>query len=581
VTLAFNEPGQTGIRVQSALAQYTYATEDAYRKALEELRREGVRKRRQYYGGDQWDDDNAACVRDLNAADIRAGEKSLARWIADGRLPEHLRRLAYSTEIEDSVDYLTYRLCSDFAFKAKAPNVQDVLKRCLDASPELSGTAKDDELSVVNVTREALLAQDCPVRVRFDPAAGSCWLEFWPSDAVRMDFTRERSDIPSFVALWETYWMADPSSEGGQKQVSIRREWKVDTYVYNGPDGTPGEGPATVQCVETWWEERPGDRDLLRFTLPTGVPFVPWGLLRGSRKHLRTERGESVISNRAMALADRYDAVEQHSWLAARHNSHSTVGVIGDAALMRQNASETIHKDVADAVVFPGGTELIALSLPTDPSMIEHQRSVILDALFGCFGLARVDHTTLEGLGAVTGYALEILNTRTDSTFDALRTQFVRDWLALFNLILDGYAHWTANDTTQDLEGDYGAGITRALKIDPLLVYPNRDVEIRTGSGGVVDAAAIREDYASGLISRKEALRRMGYTDEEIKSIIDELDEETKAKNEAEAILTGRGIENGAFAGAPAPALGVVGGTTRPPATGTVGGTTNLDRNTR
>lgn len=575
-----NEPGRVNLRLPSPLAQHTYASEDDYRAAMELARIEQVVKRRQYYGGDQTDADNAACLRQLAEGQIRAGEKSLARYLHDNKLPEHLKLLAYSTQIEEAVDYLTHRLCAEFDVEAADETVQAILDACLDASPELSGTAEDDEISVVNVTREALLAQDCPVRVRFDLATGDCWLEFWASDAVRMDFLRERSDRPDYVAVRETNWVTDPAAEGGQRQVVIRREWKVQTYIYPSPDGAPRDGPVTVQCVESWWEERPGGDDLLLDEKPTGLPFVPWGLLRGRRRRLRTERGESVITNRAMALADRYDAVEQHSWLAARHNAHASLGVTGDAAMVSDNA-KVLHKDIADVIVFPGGTDLHSVVLPTDPSMIEHQRGVILDALYGCFGLARVDQATLQGLGQVTGYALEILNTKTESTFVGLRVQFVRDWLALCNTVLDCHAHWTPATTAgADPESrfDPAAAVLRGLEVDPAAVYPNRAIEIRTGSGHVVDLARIREDYVAGLISLEEALRQQGYTDEEISQIRREQDDADQRRTERERINT---TEAGTFQGAPPPAFGVVGGTTTPPTTGSVGGVVNTTRERR
>lgn len=565
--LGYNEPGQIGMRVSTPLATATYASEGDFRQAAELVRRNQVAARRAYYGGTQLDADNDACLAGLTAEQARAGEKMLARGLVSGRLPEHLRLHAYSSEIEDSVDYLTHRLVTDFAVEAKDKAVQDVIDRCLDSSPELSGTADDDELSVERVTREALLAMDCPVRVRFDVALGNCWLDFYPSDAVRMDFTRERSDRPEFVALWETHWRT--GDDGNVHQVTIRREWRVEAYWYPGPDGTPETGPVTVQCVETWWEERPGqDEDILLDRIPVGVPFVPWGLLRGSRKGLRVERGESVVSTRAMRTADRLDSLLQRGFLAAAHNAHATLVVVGDQAMMKTQADGKIHKDVADVLTFPGGTAAFPVVLPTDTALIEHQRTVLLDALYGTFGLARVDQSTLQGLGAVTGYALEILNTRTESTFDVLRNQLVRDWLALVNIVLDCQAHWTAG--TNQL--DRATAVVEALKIDPLKTYPQRSAEIRTGSGGVVDAAQIRDDFTANLISREEALRLRGYTNTEITTITGELDAQSQRDQQVQQAAFG-GIDGGRFGGAPSPGSGVVGGTNTPP--GTVGGVVN------
>lgn len=569
------EPGQVNVRVPSPLAEITYASEGDWRKAQELKRREEVARRRSYYEGSQFVSSNAACLTELAGDRVRTGEKGLARWIEVGRLPEEDRLHSYSTQIEEAVDFLTHRLCQDFAVEAGegASGIQDVIDRCLDASPELSGTADDDELSVVNVTREALSVGDCPVLVRWDPAEGNAWLEFFPSDAVRLDFTDQKSDRPTYAALWETHWLA--GEDGHQRQVTIRREWQVVWFTYPGPLDSPDEtGPMTYQCVQSWWEERPGGEDRLIDQVPTGVPFVPWGVLRGTKRKLRGERGESIISQRAMDTADRYDAVEGRSWLQCAHNSHATLVIVGDQALINVERQQKIHKDIADVLSFPGGTGVHAVTLPTDPSMIEHQRMVLLDELFGCFGLARVDQSTLQGLGQVTGYALEILNTKTDATFEALRTQFVRDWTALLNTVLDCHAHWTAAGADLDPELVYDPVVAtiRGLKADPQAVYPQRAMEIRTGSGGVADAAQLRDDFVAGVISRREVLRKRGYTDDEIKVIEREIGEEAQAANDR-ALAANGGVEAGRF-GAPAPQFGVVGGTSSTPA-GSVGGVVN------
>lgn len=569
------EPGAVNMRRPSPLAALgTFASEDDYRQEIEVRRRDQVAERRSYYRGDETDDDNRRCLLEMGQEGSRTGEKGLARWIHERRLPEHLRLNSYSIEIEDSVDFLTHRLAEQFGAEANNSAVQEIIDRCLDSSPELSGTSRDDEVSVVNVTRESLIAGDTPVHVRFDAALGSCWLDFYPSDAVRLDFTTERSDRPDKAILWQTHWVSDASTESGSRQVTVRREWAMDWYQYPAPTDTIDTGltgPITWQCVETWWEERAGGEDIRLISTPTGVPFVPWGLLRATRKELRLERGQSIISNRAMRTADRYNALEQHSWLAARHNSHGNVAIIGDAAMLQAGTETTIHKDVADALTFPGGTAVVPIVLPTDPSMIEHQRTVLLDVLFGSFGLARVDQSTLQGMGQVTGYALEILNGKTESTFDALRTQFIRDWLALLNTVIDAHAHWTFVDPETLTNGDR---IARALAVDPHVTYPDRSIEIRTGTGGVIDIARLRDDFVAGLLPRREVWRQMGYTNDEIKQLENDLD--------AEAAMTARqnrdnltGVEGSPFAAPGTRALGVVGGTTSSTAIGTVGGTVN------
>lgn len=336
------------------------------------------------------------------------------------------------------------------------------------------------------------------------------------------------------VIVREDRWDRDPMT-GEETKRTRNREWFISS-------GTCWLG--------TRWQEQEEWMTIEDLK----VPFIPWVNLRAKRKRLVDRRGESLISDQAIAGASRYNAVEQLSYLIARYNSHGNLAVIGDGATLKAQMEERIDKDIADILTFPGGTAIQMITLPTDPQMIEHQRSVLLDTLYGCFGISRQDTETLNGMGNVTGYALEILNRRTDSTFSELQKNFIGDLRRMAMLLLDVTAYrqneqedlsespyeeempWVAKpdadlDSLQE-EARY-ALILDQSGIDPMAVFPKRGLKISLGSAYIVDRAMIRADYTGGLISRKEALRQYGYHEDDIKKIMAEIDEEEPAEPEA------------------------------------------------
>ena len=368
-------------------------------------------------------------------------------------------------------------------------------------------------------------------------------------------------------------WMVPPGADS-ERPVKIRRVWEVQMRFPDELDPVSLALPVTgrLECGEQVWlidEADQNNNQLLR-TIWWGVPFLPWWLTRGDKTSLRATRGESLITDQSMKTADRYNAVEQVSWLIARYNSHASLVVMGDAAVL-QNQAKRIQKDVADVLTFPGGTNAIALELPTDPEMINHQRESLLDGLYGSMGVTRVDQTSLQGLGDVTGYALEILNQKSDGTFSKVKQQLIRDWKKLLNLVLDCHAYWsqgTRLDEVQfDVEG-FGDDVAGAEAppnydtIDPELVFPNRAMEIVLGSGYVVDDVKIRDDFVAGLISLQEALRQKGLSDPEIQIIVEE---QAQAKDDAaarqQALLAG--TETGTNRSTTSTSAGRIGNNTR------------------
>jgi hypothetical protein len=389
-----------------------------------------------------------------------------------------------------------------------------------------------------DVLREAMVAGDTAVYVGWDPVEQNILLEFWESECV--EFRMQSTTVIDKVIRTQQLWVTDPSPTipNAVRQVTERRVYSMN------PNALGFE-----ECLmEVYWdqEEQPRTHEWL------GVGRIPWKLLRCEARGLRQTRGSSLVTEQVVSAADRYDAVEQTAYLIARYNSHANLVVVGDQAELTAREGGRIHKDVADVLTFPGGTNAFPLALPTDATMIEHQRKVLADSIYQCFGLTRVDTETVTGLGAVSGYALEILNQKTEATFRRIRRVWRKDWLSLLNLVLDITA-WKRVDTaiTNAAGGrvdvyvwDETAGAMRLVPqvedefmlvgptlrafwtIDPDVVFPERKIEIQMGSGYVVDDVMVRDDFIAKLISHREALMLRGYSPTRAEEIIAEVADE-------------------------------------------------------
>lgn len=522
---------------------FEWRTREEYLQAQEGKRREAVRMRRAYYAGTQYDARNAACRQDMlssmeGSLEEKAVVRALAMW---EKLPEHLRLHEYSTQIAESVDFVANRLADTARIELNHEAAAQVVDTALDASPELAGSPDDDVVVLVNVFREAVKVGDTPVLVRWNPADGTCWAEFWDSEMVELRFADDNDTITKAI-VEQMDWRVPPGSTSGQEEpILLRRVWEVverttlgdmpldvleDALRAGAMDVLPdGEVGVRLECAESvYWVK--SDAEELLATVWWGVPFLPWWPVRGDRRSLRANRGESLISDQTMKTADRFNAVQQHAWLIARYNSHANILLSGDAVMIEQN-HKTVKKDVADVMVFPGATNATVVELPTDPQMIQQQEQTLKDGLYGSMGITRVDQSSLEGLGGVTGYALEILDQKSEGTFNRIRQQIARDMKRLVNLILDCHAYWSAaqSATAEDVDTPDGQRATPYLQVDPTSVFPDRAMEIRLGSGHVVDDARIRDDFTAKLISLEEALRQRGYDNDQIRLIVGELQE--------------------------------------------------------
>lgn len=488
-------------------------SEDAELAAYEEARRALVVSARSYYSGTQFD------VRNETRA------KALDTTVPN--LPEHERLHAYSTQIQEAVDFIAQQMADSFSLEAANEEVTGILMTALRRSPELEGGQDEVDVSLTNVLRDSMIAMDTPVWVRWDPIEGTPWADFWPSEDVEMRYDPRDARKLIEVRVQQPMWTGE--GDKAKKRV-LHTHWKLNE---------------TGACIR----ELHFDEEKVHETVEEGLPFIPWVSLRAQKKSSKSLRGESLITPQMQRMADRFNANEQIAYLIARYNSHGNLAVIGDAASLKVELDERINKDVADILSFPGGTALQVLQLPTDPQMIMHQREVLLDGMYGGFGLSRLDHTTLQSMGQVTGYALEIMNRKSDGTFNQVKNRYLGDFRRLLNMILDVVAYLGGEELEEGMEREEPAEILEG-EADPALDrFPDRTFKISLGSGGVIDEVQIRDDYTAGLISRAEANRRRGTDPDTIKRIDDEIEEEkpkepetgvsAKAAGEAAALIVG------------------------------------------
>jgi hypothetical protein len=261
--------------------------------------------------------------------------------------------------------------------------------------------------------------------------------------------------------------------------------------------------------------------DDLRAINPMRLPMHTLVHARGDTRHqLRSRFGDSMITKKVMGSADRFNAISQLGFRVARQNSFATIAVVGDAAALGAGGrDESIAKDIADVLKFPGGTNVSSIVLPTDPRMIESQQHLIERNLYREFGLTKTDLSEFGGLGTVSGYALEVVNRKDRATQNRIRKNAVAGIRNLANMMLDVYAYRTA-------EASGGSW----WEVDPQQLFPLReDIEIIIGSGDIVDATGDRDDYVSGLVSRQYVLRRKGLGRDDIELIEKEIQEAADA----------------------------------------------------
>jgi hypothetical protein len=570
----------------------------------EDARREAVATNRAYYAGTQFDWDN----QQWRKANGFVDSKQLT--------PEHKRLHAYSTQIADCVDYIVNQLSDGFGIvveededvrkdqmkkwkedqdqvKAETPmfekapviekpgvsdgvkELQDIIDRAVEAS-EVLNNGDDDDIGIDEILKDAGIAGDVAYETLWDPIEETCYWEFWAAEDV--EFEVPRGKWVKQVTRRQRILVKEMDERGleVERDVQERVVWdlefppmmtQIPATVGDVPDSRSPveESPVAVaadvladtphkECRRRTYHDDSEDPVETQWL---GLPFIPWGLIRIDKRGLKGYRGDPLITRRALDNADRYNSNEQHAWLIGRYNSHGNIAVVGDQAFLKLELDPVVDKDVADVLRFPGGTSVFAITLPTDPQMIEHIKAVTADAIYASFGLVRVEPDTIQGLGAPSGYSLE--NRKSDGTFRRARRTVKRDVIAMTNQMLDVTAYRRGAVMTDEQliklyeenpELDIPVGMLPEQpfwEIDPTEVFPERNLDVRMGSGYIVDSVQIRDDFTAKLISHKEALRRLGLSNDDIDQILDELGSESKQQFEGAAAQfmakTGQTIE--------------------------------------
>lgn len=443
--------------------------------ALEEEQRVvDVMRRRAYFDGSQHDDE----AYDENGVLVA----------------EEDRKHAYSSQIRESVEYMANQLSDDWRIDTTQA-IEDVVNATFASNDRTEDGIED-------VLVEALETGDVGCLLDWDVVDGHGTIEFWESETTQFEWSQR--GVVSSVTLRQVIWVYD--DQDAETQVIERTIW---SYELN----PAGEIEVLIQ---KYWDDEDGPRSI-RWT---GLPVIPWVLLRANSGRIRQQRGASVITDQAMRHADRYNEIESYGFTVARYNSHARVVITGDSAHLQLGSEGTIKGDVADVLTFPGGTDVTELKLESDPTMIENQRTELERALYSEFGLVPIDIPHLQSHGQLSGYALEILNRKTDGTFRKVRRRFGRDLVRLVQKLLEIETYRETVEivtVATSIEGGEDQLAASFKAGDPTARWVGfEEVDVQLGTAYISDVSMAREDYVAGLISRPEALRQRGRTDEEI-----------------------------------------------------------------
>lgn len=445
----------------------------------------------QYYDGSQYDEENDAFAE-------RAG------YTARGlRVPEHLRKHAYSSHIQEAIDVISDMFAEGITFDGAYADQ-------LNLWWEQSGM----DSRVDDWFREGLVKGDVYAIPDYDPVTDRMAIDVWEADSTWPVY--DRSDWRNLVRYYQYEQTVDSDGvEHDVKHVYVL----LDTFL-----PMPGVSDTDLGDIDTEFPPVQIVKQLVEYVFvddelkdvrPHNRGFFSLVHGRGDTRHrLRSMFGDSMVTRKVRGTADRFNALGQLGFRVARQNSFSTIAVVGDSAALGAGArDETIAKDIADVLRFPGGTNVSTITLPTDPRMIEYQQRLLEKNMYREFGLTKIDLEDFGGLGTVSGYALEVLNRKERATYQRVRKNALTGLMDLANRQLDIHAIAKGTFNGQNW-----------WEIDPQEVYPNReDIQIVLGTGDIVDAVSDRDDFAAGIVSREYVLRRKGLSKEDITQVVDEI----------------------------------------------------------
>lgn len=444
-----------------------------------------------YYRREQYDKENES-------------ERLQLGLTSDKRLPEHRRLHCYTGAIEEGIDFITDQLMEKLSIKVKTN--AEVLSGEPEDTPPSEQTIflniweqSDMDLNAPDLTREALVSAESYILLKWDESEQI--IKILPYDAESIDPVYSQDNYKKMIHcnIWENKY---DSVQG--REVKYREQYIL---------GMTSEG--YQECLYLKYndiQDEPIEARLLN------IPFIPIVHIKAIRKRVRESFGESLVE-RLVPDADRYNAVNQLEFLIARFNSSSHLAVFGTESAIKP---ENLHLggEANDFWAFPATTDAKAIALPTDPTMLVNQKETIENQMYRKMGIQRMDMQDFKGLGAPSGYALEIINRKTDGVFIRIQKELSKAYIEVFDKSMDMQAIMESQKPW--------------WSIDPKKIYPNRTIIFTFGSMFVADREQIRSDYVAGLVSQKKSLILMGYSETEALEIIDQVNEESQVKKDSE-----------------------------------------------
>lgn len=468
--------------------------DDTENKKAEEKRAERVSnytKRWQYYEGKQYDKENERF-------------RQLLGVTSDARLPEQERLHSYTGVIEEGIDFITDQLVEKLNIEVKSD--AEIESGEPDENPPIEQQIflniweqSDMELNAPDLTREALVSAESYILLRWDEAEKI--VRIVPYDAENVDPVYSQDNYKQMIrcVIYQNKYV-----ESENRQVVFKEVYTI---------GQTSEGFA--ECIYLKYNDI--DEDPIEARL-LNIPFIPIIHLIAIRKRVRESYGESLV-DRLIGDADRYNAVNHLEFMIARYNSISHMAVFGDQTNIKPGQLN-LGGEANDFWAFPASTDVKSITLPTDITMINNQKETIENQMYRKMGLQRMDVQDFKGIGAPSGYALEIINRKSEGVFTRIQKELSKGYTEVFDKVMDMQAYMESGRAW--------------YAIDPLKVYPNRTVKFVFGSMFVADKNEIRADFMAGLVSQRKSLILMGYSEADALEIMDQQAEERETANATE-----------------------------------------------
>ena len=468
----------------------TAQLDDSVNKTAEEqrsLRIQQYKKYWQYYKGEQYDKDNLAIRASLGLS-------------PDKRIPEHLRLHSYTGVIEEGVDFITDQLVENLNIEVKS-NAEIASGEPADEPPLEQQIflniweQSDMDLNAPDLTRESLVSAESYILLRWDEAEQIVRMVPYDAESVEPEYSQDNYKKMIRCTIHQIKYVPELD-----RNVDYREIYAI---------GQTSEG--FVECIYLKYNDIDDDPIETRLL---NIPFIPIVHLITIKKRVRESFGESLVE-RLVGDADRYNSVNGLEYQIARYNSISHLAIFGEDTARVKGENLNLGGEATDFWAFPASTDVKPVTLPADITMISSQKETVENHMYRKMGLQRMDIQDFKGIGAPSGYALEIINRKTDGVFTRIQKELTKGYVEVF-------------DKTMDMQAIMESG-KPWYKTDPKKTYPNRTVIFTFGSLFVADKNEIRSDFVAGLVSQKKSLMLMGYSETEALEIMDQCQEEKEA----------------------------------------------------